>query len=143
MQNFLKSTNIDFCYVSSIIMHTFNFVILETDGVPGQHFRPPLPVGPRPPQPQQQNFQQQQHQQLQQQQQQQQMENRTQMLLQQRQQMPGAIPNPARVEVSPYIVRNIDIHYEYSRARVKEAVVKLVQLETQICWREIWTPTSA
>lgn len=71
------------------------------------------------------------------------MENRTQMLLQQRQQMPGAIPNPARVEVSPYIVRNIDIHYEYSRARVKEAVVKLVQLETQICWREIWTPTSA
>ena len=124
-------------------MHTFNFVILETDGVPGQHFRPPLPVGPRPPQPQQQNFQQQQHQQLQQQQQQQQMENRTQMLLQQRQQMPGAIPNPARVEVSPYIVRNIDIHYEYSRARVKEAVVKLVQLETQICWREIWTPTSA
>ena len=142
MQIFLK-LKIDFGYVSSIKMHTFNFVILETDGVPGQHFRPPLPVGPRPPQPQQQNFQQQQHQQLQQQQQQQQMENRTQMLLQQRQQMPGAIPNPARVEVSPYIVRNIDIHYEYSRARVKEAVVKLVQLETQICWREIWTPTSA
>ena len=92
------------CFIAYVYLHTFNFVILETDGVPGQHFRPPLPVGPRPPQPQQQNFQQQQHQQLQQQQQQQQMENRTQMLLQQRQQMPGAIPNPARVEVSLIIL---------------------------------------
>ena len=127
----------------SIQIHTFNFVILETDGVPGQHFRPPLPVGPRPPQPQQPNFQQQQHQQLQQQQQQQQMENRTQMLLQQRQQMPGAIPNPARVEVSLIILKNIDSHFECTRARLKEAVVKLVQLETQICWKETLTLTSA
>ena len=52
--------------------------------MPGQHFRPPLPVGPRPML--QQNMMQQQQHQQQLHQQQQIQENRTQMLLQQRQQ---------------------------------------------------------
>merc|ERR1719270_90318 len=74
--------------------------IQKTDGMPGQHFRPPLPVGPRPTNPQH-HLQQPQHQQ-QQQTQQQQMENRTQMLLQQRQQqMPGTVQTPVTPQAQP------------------------------------------
>ena len=84
---------------------SFHYNFLEADGVSGQHFRPPLPPGPRPQMPpqQQQAFQQQQQQQLLQQQQQQQMENKTQMLLQQRPQMPGAVQNPPGQVIQSHI----------------------------------------